>query len=235
MSLTTTSTAPAYCLPEAYDLFTKHLPNLWTTEGLLGAAIAVNMHAFSDIVPDDIVARLQGYSRRVRALSRSDQPSDVREALHRVLFDDAGFEGDTETYYSALNSYLSTVLSSRRGLPITLSLIYKVVGEWSGLTVAGINARGHFLTRVRLENGWQIVDPFFKGELLTREQAYDRLDEMAQRPLPRTEDALASPTHAQWIFRLIGNLRQLFLSEGRRHDLAAMTELQEALKQAELL
>jgi regulator of sirC expression with transglutaminase-like and TPR domain len=106
------------------------------------------------------------------------------------------------------------------------------VGDWSGLTVSGINAPGHFLVRVQTGDSSMIVDPFFRGQMLTREEAFERLDRVAGRVLPRQDELLATPTHQQWIARLLGNLRQLFATEGRRDDLAAMTELSHALRAA---
>jgi regulator of sirC expression with transglutaminase-like and TPR domain len=155
--------------------------------------------------------------------------------MHAVLFEEEGFAGNMDRYYNALNSYVPAVLNTRRGLPILLSLIYKVVGQWAGLTVEGVNAPGHFMVRVRCDNAWMIVDPFFGGQMLTSDEAFDRLDRVAGRPLPRTDEMLATPTHKEWLVRILGNLRQLFATEGRRDDLAAMTELANALETAQLL
>jgi regulator of sirC expression with transglutaminase-like and TPR domain len=224
---------PVYCRPEAFQFFVDQMPVLWTSRGLLRAAIAVSMHAIDDVVPARIEEQIQSMADAVKAAADGPEPSAIRIALHQVLFDELGFSGDTDKYYHALNSYIGAVINARRGLPITLSLLYKMVGEGAGLHVAGINAPGHFMVRVRTETGWQIVDPFYDGELLSREQVFDRLDRIAQRLLPRTDDLLASPTHLQWLYRLIGNLRQLFTSEGRHDDLAAMNELLAALRQSQ--
>jgi regulator of sirC expression with transglutaminase-like and TPR domain len=133
-------------------------------------------------------------------------------------------------YYNALNSYLPAVLNSRRGLPILLSLVYKLVADGTGLTVHGVNAPGHFMVRVACDGAWMIVDPFFGGQVLSREEAFHRLDRVAERRLPRCDEYLATPTHRQWMARILGNLRQLFLAEGRLNDLAAMNELAAALE-----
>ncbi|MEX2173646.1 MAG: transglutaminase-like domain-containing protein [Pirellulaceae bacterium] len=231
MTVNMTLSEPTYCRPEAFRYFVEQIPHLWKTEGLARAAIAVSMHALDDVAADPIVEQMQALGRRVRDVSDGAAPSRIRAALHQVLFDELGFRGDNDRYYHALNSYLPAVMTSRRGLPLTLSLVYKVVGEAAGLTIAGVNAPGHFMARVRTETGWQIVDPFYGGESLSREQVFDRLDRIAQRPLPRSDDLLAAPTHLQWIVRLVGNLRQLFTTEGRRDDLAAMNELLEVLRQ----
>ena len=89
--------------------------------------------------------------------------------LHDVLFDVVGFVGNVDDYYNPANSYLPNVLRTRRGLPITLVLIYKCVAEQLGLTVRGINSPGHFLASVRndsaaaastKDSSWMYVDPW---------------------------------------------------------------------------
>ncbi len=230
MSVVATVNEPIYCRREAFEFFVEQLPVLWTTQGLVRAAIAVAMHALDDADPQRTESQLAALSDRVRAEAGSSQPSALLSALHQVLFVEDGFTGDTDRYYHALNSYLPAVLNMRRGLPITMGLLYKAVGEGAGLTVAGVNAPGHFLVRVRIESGWQIVDPFYCGELMTRDAVFDRLDRIAQRLLPRSDELLAAPTHLQWIYRLIGNLRQLFQAEGRLDDLRAMNELVDVLR-----
>jgi regulator of sirC expression with transglutaminase-like and TPR domain len=233
MTRETSLEEPIFCRMEAYQYFLEQMPALWTTTGLVRAAIAVSMHALDDVRPQRTLDQIQCLSDRVRARADGSRPDDLHLALHQVLFDEEGFAGDSDKYYHALNSYLPAVINSRRGLPITLGLLYKAVGEAAGLTIAGVNAPGHFLVRVRLQQGWQIVDPFYRGELLSRERVFERLDRIAQRLLPRSDELLAAPTHLQWLYRVIGNLRQLFTSEDRRDDLAAMNELLAALRQSQ--
>lgn len=224
---------PAYCRPEAYQLFVSALPDLWSTAGLLRAAVAVSLHALDDVNPAAIEDRLRAMSERVRERSPSGRMTALHANLHAVLFEEEGFTGNLEQYYNALNSYVPAVLNTKHGLPIVLALIYKVVGDWAGLTITGINAPGHFLVRVHCDQSWMVVDPFFGGQVLTREEAFQRLEQVAGQKLIRSDELLATPTHEQWISRLLGNLRQLFATEGRRDDLAAMTEMLKALRQFE--
>src|SRR4051812_37298796 len=218
-----------HCLPEAFEFFSAQLSQLDTTEGLLRAATAVSMHALDDVDPDRVEQRLRILSLRVCERSPSRRDAAVLANMHAVLFDEEGFLGNLNRYYNALNSYLPAVLDTRQGLPVILSLIYKVVGEWAGLRVEGINAPGHFMIRVHCDNAWMIVDPFFGGQVLSRQEAFDRIDRVAGRRMPRTNQMLATATHEQWLIRILGNLRQLFSTEGRVEDLAAMTELLAAL------
>jgi len=218
-----------HCCPEAYTFFASQLPELHTTAGLLRAAIAVSMHALDDVDPAHIEQRLRILSIRVGERSPSQREAAILAYMHAVLFDEEGFAGNLDRYYNALNSYVPAVLNSRQGLPIILSLIYKVVGEWAGLRVEGINAPGHFMVRVHCDNAWMFVDPFFGGQVLSRQEAFDRIDSVAGHRLPRTNQMLATATHEHWLIRIIGNLRQLFSTEGRVEDLAAMTELMSVL------
>jgi regulator of sirC expression with transglutaminase-like and TPR domain len=217
------------CDAQAFKYFCRQLPLLETNEGLLRAAIGLSMHALDDADAAHVERQLEVLSIRVRERSPSRRPAAILANMHSVLFDEACYRGDTLRYYNAMNCYLPAVLKSRQGLPSLLSLLYKLVGEGAGLRIEGINAPGHFLVRVHCDNGWMIVDPFYGGQVLSREEAFERLDRVTGQQLPREDRLLATATHAQWIARILGNLRQLFAAEGRRDDLAAMIELADAL------
>ena len=219
-----------YCRPEALELFRQQLPLLHTAYGLMRAAIAISLHALDDVDVRRVEQRLAVLSLRVVERSPSRRPAALLANLHTVLFDEEGFVGDMPHYYNALNSYLPAVLNTRRGIPILLSLVYKLVGEGAGLSIEGLNAPGHFMVRVQCDGHWMIVDPFFRGQVLSRSEAFERLELVAQKKLPRTSKLLATATHRQWIARILGNLRQLFASEGRHDDLAAMTEFWQTLE-----
>ena len=220
------------CRPEAYQFFCQQLPLLNTREGLLRAAIAISMHALDDVDPQLVEERLQVLSLRVRERAPSGREAASLANLHAVLFDEEGFRGNLERYYNALNSYVPAVLNTREGIPVTLSLIYMFVGEGAGLAVQGVNAPGHFMVRVRCDQRWMIVDPFFAGQVLTRDEAFDRIDRVLGKSMARRDELLSTPTHEQWLVRILANLQHLFTAEERRDDLAAVTELAAALTQS---
>jgi len=229
-AFTTPQQTPTYCRPEVLEYFQQQLPVLHTTTGLMRAAIAVSLHALDDVDVRRVEQRLAVLSLRVLERSPSRRPAAILANLHAVLFEEEGFLGDMPRYYNALNSYLPAVLNTRRGIPILLSLVYKLVGEGAGLTVEGLNAPGHFMVRVQCDGHGMIVDPFFGGQVLSREEAFLRLEKVTQKKLPRSHQLLAKATHAQWLARILGNLRQIFSTEGRHDDLAAMNELAQALE-----
>lgn len=74
-----------------------------------------------------------------------------------------------------------------------------------------------------------IVDPFFHGQALTRDEALERLSHLTGQSYFGREEVLQPATHHQWLARILTNLQNSFASEGRQNDLTAMTELQELL------
>ena len=53
--------------------------------------------------------------------------------LNRYFFQDLGFAGNVNNYYDPRNSYLHEVLATRRGIPITLAVLYIELATQIGL------------------------------------------------------------------------------------------------------
>ncbi len=65
-----------------------------------------------------------------------------------------------QDYYSPDNSYMNCVLERRKGLPITLSLMYIEVAKQLGLGMRGVQLPGHFMIAPDDQNLEIVVDPF---------------------------------------------------------------------------
>ena len=170
------------------------------------------MHGLREVNPALVRNQLFALSSRIKRRVRGRQPQALLAHLHDVLFAEEGFQGNDQDFYDSNNSYLPAVLETRRGIPIALCLIYKLVAEGTGLEVEGVNAPGHFLARVKTPEGWMIVDPFCAGEVLTESETFDRIEKVTGRPLPRLTQYLSPATHSQWIARMLLNLQHIFAS-----------------------
>ena len=94
--------------------------------------------------------------------------------LNRYFFQDLGFAGNVNNYYDPRNSYLHEVLNTRRGIPITLALLYIELATQIGLSARGISFPGHFLVKLRATKGEVVIDPV-SGHSLSREDLEERL------------------------------------------------------------
>lgn len=94
--------------------------------------------------------------------SESAKTRTVR-TLARYLFAVKKFSGAKDDYYEPQNSSLLYVLEERRGIPITLTCLYMLVGERVGLTIEGCNFPGHFLALGYDEETPVVIDCFNGG------------------------------------------------------------------------
>jgi hypothetical protein len=137
-----------------------------------------------------------------------------REKVHclaRYLGQDQALEGSNEDYYHPRNGYLPWVMEFRRGLPITLTLIYMLVGMRLRIPVEGIAAPGHFLARL----DGIIFDPYHKGRMVAEGEW-----EMMVSEVPLRQRALLTRacTPVQTMHRLLINLRNCYV---KRNDAAS--------------
>jgi regulator of sirC expression with transglutaminase-like and TPR domain len=229
---------PAYCHESAYSAFAREMQRIDTTQGLLRAAFAIARHEYPTADVEQAQATVVELAETVRRRVHSPNPEARLAHLHDVLFDVVGFQGNVEDYYNPANSYLPEVLRTRRGLPITLTLVYKCVAEGVGLSVRGINAPGHFLAAVATHVSnpaddqpatWMYVDPFYGGDLLDSNDVCRRIAETTGLVAADPSQWLAPATHRQWLGRMLNNLQAVFAHAGRERDLYAMQELQELL------
>lgn len=229
---------PAYCHSIAHAAFAREMPHVDTTPGLLRAAFAIAQHEHPEANVDEAEATIAQLALAVKSRVRSTNPEARLAHLHDVLFDVVGFGGNIDDYYNPANSYLPHVLTTHRGLPITLVLVYKCVAEEVGLVARGINSPGHFLAAIQSAETtrpsaggekWLYVDPFYGGGLLTENDVFRRIADATGRDDPPSPAWLAPATHRQWLARMLHNLQAVFAHTGRERDLYAMQELQELL------
>lgn len=84
--------------------------------------------------------------------------------LARYLFDTRGLKGAEPDYYLPQNSNLRYVIESRRGIPISLSLIYVLVAQRLGYETTACNWPGHFLVTAMHMGKRYVVDCFRGGQ-----------------------------------------------------------------------
>ena len=88
-------------------------------------------------------------------------------AINRYIFTEQGFKGNTKNYYELENSYINCVIDRRVGIPISLSVVYLLIGQRLNLPLFGIGMPGHFLVKYESDRYKIFIDCFNGGALLT--------------------------------------------------------------------
>lgn len=127
-------------------------------------------------------------------------------ALARALADTIGtrhgYVGDNATFDDPQNADLIRVIERRRGLPVSLGIIYLEVAHRLGAEAQGLNTPGHFLLAVGGGDHARVLDPFNGGVILSA----DELRPMP--PVPHGDAPEYGPvSHRDVLLRLLNNIR----------------------------
>lgn len=195
---------------------------------LIEAALLIARGADAALDPVWCRGQLEGLAARVR--QRLDEqgllsagPAHIQPVLatlNRVLFAEAGFAGNTDAYYDPRNSYLNEVLARRTGIPITLALVYIEVARRAGVRLHGVGLPGHFLV------GWAppgadlatsdealFIDAFDGGRIRTPTECAFFFHQLHGSRCPFVRQFLAPVTVRQFLARLLGNLKSVYLGQ----------------------
>ncbi|MEN3294335.1 MAG: hypothetical protein V7642_3588 [Burkholderiales bacterium] len=161
---------------------------------------------------DILAARLQ---RRLASDASSVQKLRM---LNHFFYHELGFAGNVNDYYDPDNSYLHRVISTRRGIPISLAVVYMELAQQIGLNVKGISFPGHFLMKLSVQSGDIVLDPF-NGVSLSREELEERLEPYFEQQGYPSEIPLGSYLQAaaprDILVRMLRNLKALFIEHLR--------------------
>ncbi|OYT19278.1 MAG: hypothetical protein CCU26_12420 [Nitrospira sp. UW-LDO-01] len=112
--------------------------------------------------------QLDTMAAEVRArIGQRASGEEAVNALNRYLFTEQGFKGNTKNYYEVENSYLNCVMDRRVGIPISLSVVYLLIGKRLAFPLFGIGMPGHFLVKYESDRYNIFIDCFNGGALLT--------------------------------------------------------------------
>jgi regulator of sirC expression with transglutaminase-like and TPR domain len=187
---------------------------------LTEAAIALAQDAYPMLDLQGVLAEIDSHALRLQRRIPADAlPLQKLRLLNRFFFQEMGFAGNVNNYYDTGNSYVHEVLRTRRGIPITLAVLYIEFATQVGLTARGVSFPGHFLVKLRMnttdQRGEVIIDPF-TGLSLSRDELIQRLAPYKRRQgLVGEFDAplglfLQSAAPRDVLARMLRNLKEIY-------------------------
>ncbi len=152
-----------------------------TDFALLEAAACLAQDEYPELDVQQVMGEVdQLLARLKQRIARDAGPLQKLRALHQFFYRDLGFAGNVNHYYDPDNSFVSVILHTRRGIPISLAVLWLELAQGLGLAARGIGFPGHFMVKVNLPQGQVVMDPL-DGQSLTREALSERLEPYRRR------------------------------------------------------
>jgi regulator of sirC expression with transglutaminase-like and TPR domain len=198
---------------------------------LAQACLMIAQDAYPHLPVERYLGDLERMAMRLRARLPQSGGAEERVArLNEFLYAELGFRGNTDDYYDPRNSYLNEVMDRRIGIPITLAILYMVLGRRVGLPLEGVSFPGHFLVRLRLRAGVLVLDPFAAGAPQSEADLRERLarvippgvaGDMPVSELP-LDQFLEAASHHQILARVLRNLKAIYRDNHQPERLLAV-------------
>jgi regulator of sirC expression with transglutaminase-like and TPR domain len=203
---------------------------------LLEAAASLAQDEYPELDIQEVLDHVDQLSSRLKRRLPADAGALQKlRLLNKFFFEEQGFSGNLNNYYDPDNSYLHVVLRTRRGIPISLAVLWLEMAQSLGLRAQGVGFPGHFLVKVRLpypHEGQVVMDPF-TGESLGKEDLSERLVPLhAESGLLSSGQVsdellkhyLRAATSREIVARMLRNLEEVYTSHQDPERLAMVRQ-----------
>lgn len=190
-------------------------------QNLLTGALLIAKYQYPDLDEQKVKRKIQQIRQDVW-LELNDKLTALEQIkiLNHILFEVHNFSGNTQNYHAPQNSYINNVLESKKGNPISLSLIYMIISQDLKIPVYGVNLPEHFvlcykdvhqLMTVKTKRDAEMIEqgilfyinPFSRGAVFGKKQLEIYLKKMNLEPKPEHYQPC---TNLEMIKRLLRNL-----------------------------
>lgn len=186
---------------------------------LARAALVIARSDYPDLDTGAYISRLDQLSIQVSRRLEGPAAQSARNvdrsiaALNHVLFEEHGYQGNREDYFDPKNSFLNQVIELKRGIPITLSVLYMEIARRIELPLQGVGFPGHFLVKYSDDKEEIIIDPFNRGEIRSLTSLKKLLRHLYGGRIAFQPGLLDAVTKKQILRRMLNNLKAAYLRE----------------------
>ena len=185
---------------------------------LLEAAACLGQIQLPGLDVQGVLSQVDTWQQRLRQRVATDAaPMAKLLQLNQYFFKELGFGGNLNDYYAPDNSFLHHVIQSRRGIPISLAVLWLELAQGMGLDASGVSFPGHFLVKISLPVGQAVMDPM-TGQSFSREDLLTMLE--PYRPGGKGDDFdvplglyLQPAPERDIVVRMLRNLKEIYKSQ----------------------
>ena len=220
---------------------TKRKLNQWkesSSKDLLTGAIIVAQYQYPGLDAVKVRAQIEEIQKSVWLEINNKQTAlEIVRIINKVFFGMYHFQGNAKTFHSPLNSYINTVLDTKKGNPLSLSLIYSIIAQNLNIPIYGVNLPNHFILAYMDEyavnqflpenNDFGVlfyINPFSKGSIFGTDEIKEFLDGIN---IPHSRDYFEPCSNTSIIKRMLTNLIASFQEVGNSEKVNELIELRE--------
>jgi regulator of sirC expression with transglutaminase-like and TPR domain len=149
-------------------------------------------------------------------------PMDQVKVLNAAIFEQLKFGPNSKNFHAANNSFINNVLSSKKGNPISLCVIYMWIAQKLGLPIYGVNLPNLFVLTYKQKGIQFYINVFNKGLIFNK---IDIDNYIAQLNLSPNEIYYNPCSNLEIIRRVIRNLMMAYEKAGELDYKDELTEL----------
>lgn len=192
-------------------------------ENLLEGMWLISLYQYPDTELNDLNKEIEQIYYDIWVELKEDlHPYDQIKIINGALFNKLKFRANTKNFHSPNNSFLKSVLESKKGNPISLSVVYMLVAEKLGLPIYGVNLPNLFIITYKSEEVQFYVNAFNRGLIFSKKDIDNYLANLNLTPKPIYYEPC---TNEDIVKRVLRNLIMAYEKLGEHHKSEEVKEL----------
>jgi len=123
--------------------------NTWSkseNNSLLEGALIVAKYQYPDLDKNKVEKKIEQMIQDVwLELNNGLTALEKIKVINHIIFDIHSYGGNTSNFHSPQNSFINHVIETKKGNPLSLSVIYITIAQKLGIPVYGVNLPQHFV------------------------------------------------------------------------------------------
>ena len=192
-------------------------------DSLLEGMWLISLYQYPDTELNDLNKEIEQIYYDIWVELQEDlHPYDQIKIINSALFTKLKFRANTKNFHSPNNSFLKSVLESKKGNPISLSVVYMLVAEKLGMPIFGVNLPNLFIITYKKPDLQFYVNAFNRGLIFSKKDIDNYLSNLNLTPKPVYYEPCSNE---DIIKRILRNLIMAYEKLGEHHKAEEVKEL----------
>ncbi|MFT5337210.1 MAG: regulator of sirC expression with transglutaminase-like and TPR domain [Sphingobacteriales bacterium] len=206
---------------------TIHRLKSWIKDGggnLFDGAMIVSAYQYPDLDPITIKDKIKTLAKTIwMDMNNTFTAFEKVKIINHYFYGDFGFSGNRKNFHNPSNSFINCVLETKKGNPLSLSILYMLIAEELDEPIVGVNLPNHFvvgyldqnnITAHLSDNPQSVlfyINCFSKGMTLQKNELFSFLEQLEIEPTSAYFEPCAN---MDTIRRMLINLKMAFQKIG---------------------